>query len=141
MGIHARWEIHDPENLPTNGELVAETPEDVDRLVALLTEPSAEPASVEHLARTRIRSEWSGEIVPDHLMWALVQRGYGYLLYYSAEHEHCTAVGDAASRAYHYDYNDFPAGSGISIELFARAIKEFLATAVRPTCVTWRKTL
>ena len=35
-------------------------------------------------------------------------------------------------------YAEHPAGSGVPIELLAAALKEFLLTARRPSCVHWQ---
>ncbi|SES28628.1 Imm1 family immunity protein [Actinokineospora terrae] len=139
MSFRAAWEIHDPHELPADGTFVAHTPDDVDRLVVLLSEPSADPAMVFHLDRPAVVSEFSGESVPDHLLWALVHSGFGYLSHYCPVHPFSLPIGDPTSPARHYDHTDFEAGTGLALDLFTQALKEFLATAARPTCVQWRQ--
>ncbi|GAA3022602.1 Imm1 family immunity protein [Actinokineospora globicatena] len=139
MSFRATWEIYDPRELPADGALVAHTPQDVGRLVALLSEPSANPAMVVHLDRPLVISEFSGNTVPDHLLWALVHSGFGYLSHFCPEHPYSVPIGDPASPARHYDHTEFEAGSGVSFDVFTQALKEFLTTAARPTCVQWRQ--
>ncbi|RLK60311.1 Imm1 family immunity protein [Actinokineospora cianjurensis] len=139
MSFRAAWEICDPQELPADGTLVAHTPDDVDRLVALLSDPRADPAMVFHLDRPSVISEFSGKSVPDHLLWALVHRGFGYLSHYCPTHPFSLPIGDPTSPARHYDHTDFEAGTGLALDLFTHALKEFLATAARPTCVRWRQ--
>ncbi|MEU5690709.1 Imm1 family immunity protein [Actinosynnema sp. NPDC020468] len=138
MSFQAVWNVYDPAELPEVAELVVRTPEDVDHLVTLLSEPSAEQALISHSARRPTTSEFTGRTVPDHLLQALVRGGFGYLLHYCPEHPSSASVGDPTSPAHHYDYTDFEAGTGLPLPLFTNALKEFLTTASRPTCVGWR---
>ncbi|GAA3859405.1 hypothetical protein GCM10022243_26550 [Saccharothrix violaceirubra] len=140
MSFTAHWHVYRPDELPAEETLVVETPADVDHLVARLSDPDSSPAMVFHSARPEIVSEWSGETVDDHLLWALVHKGFGYLDFHSPEHVSCALVGDPASEGYHYDYVDYDPGSGVALDLFTRALKEFLRTAERPTCAEWRDT-
>jgi hypothetical protein len=115
------------------------TPDEVKALVDQLSQDTSEAAKIEHLGRERLTFE--GESAPDHLLAAGVRGGYGYLEYVDDDHELCQPVGDPDSPVYHSDSDQYEAGTGVPIETFTKALKEFLATAQRPTCVEWREVL
>ncbi|PPK66892.1 Imm1 family immunity protein [Actinokineospora auranticolor] len=139
MPFTAHWDTYAPDEVPGEEEFTAESPGDVDRLVALLSDPHASAATIVHAGRAEVVSPYSGETVPDHLLWALVHSGFGYLHYHDPDHVSCVPVGDPTSAHHHYDYTDFEAGSGLPVDVFTKALKQFLATATRPTVVQWRE--
>lgn len=138
MTFTAAWGRYD-ENDPGAGTTrTVATPEQVDELVRALSEENAYAARIIHDARPPVRSPLSGEPVPDHALWAGVWQGYGYLMHVDPAHDLSQPVGDPASPVYHSDSDEFEAGTGIPVETFTEALKEFLATAQRPTRVEWR---
>ncbi|SFQ30771.1 Immunity protein Imm1 [Amycolatopsis arida] len=106
------------ENFPVS------TPEDVDRLVELLAEPEVYTASLQAA---------EGMAVMD----AHVQDGYGYLEYYGLDRS-AVSVGDPDSPAVESE-TEFPAGAGVPLERFRKALVEFVTTGGElPTAVEWR---
>jgi hypothetical protein len=63
------------------------------------------------------------------------------LEYSDDDHDLCQPAGDPESPVFHSDSDQFEAGTGIPIATFTKALKEFLVTARRPTCVEWREVL
>ncbi|WP_447004275.1 Imm1 family immunity protein [Saccharothrix isguenensis] len=141
MSFTAGWGVYDEHDLSAGVLITVETPEQVDAMVDQLAMDTAEAAKIVHDARPLSPSAWTGEVGPDHQLWAGVWKGYGYLMYVDPDHELCQPVGDPDSPVFHSDSDEFEAGTGIPVETFTRALKEFLATAERPTCVEWRDVL
>ncbi len=145
MSFTAVWPISDPDNPDAADSLGVGAPEDVDALLARLAEPGAGPATVEHLDRDLI-TDTEGLLgapgharFPDHDVAVAVHGGYGYLTYADPEHDYATLKGEPDSPALHTEHVDYPAGSGVPVELLATALKDFLATARRPGCVAWQE--
>ncbi|WP_116051383.1 Imm1 family immunity protein [Amycolatopsis palatopharyngis] len=102
--------------------LTLDTVADVDQLVALLSEPTTHTATL----------ETSRAAIDAH-----VQDGRGYLLY-SGDEVFGYSIGDETSPAVESEVG-FPAGAGLPIEQFRKALVEFVATEGRlPTSVPWR---
>ena len=145
MSFTAVWPISDPDDSDAADELTVSTPEDVDALLARLAEPDAGPAVIEHLDRDLI-TDTEGLLgapgatkIPDHDVVAAVRGGFGYLTYADPEHDSSTLEGEAASPELRSEHVDYPAGAGVAVEVLATALKDFLATARRPSCVRWRE--
>ncbi len=144
MSFTAVWPITDEHDADAAEEMTVAAPEDVDTLLTRLAEPGAGPAVVEHQDRALI-TDTEGLLgapgateIPDHDVAAAIHQGYGYLTYADPDHDYSTLAGDPASPEYRSEYVDYPAGAGVPVEVLAVALKEFLATAKRPTGVTWQ---
>jgi hypothetical protein len=144
MSFTAVWPITDQNDTDAADEMTVSTPEDVDTLLARLAEPGAGPAVIEHQDRELI-TDTEGLLgapgtteIPDHDVAAAVDQGYGYLTYADPEHDYSTLRGEPSSPEYRSEYVDYPPGAGVPVDLLAAALKEFLATAKRPTCVDWQ---
>jgi len=142
MTFTAIWPTYDGN--PDGGERMAvSTPGDVDALVAKLNSTTSGAAMITHDGRQAapITEASFGPIdapTPDHLLTAGVSDGYGYLTYVDPAHEMSPPLGSSSSPAYISDYAEYPPGSGVPIEVLAAALKEFLLTAQRPSCVQWQ---
>ncbi|NUT54140.1 MAG: hypothetical protein HOV94_43645 [Saccharothrix sp.] len=144
MTFTAVWPITDEHGADTADEMTVAEPDDVDALLRRLAEPGAGPAVIEHQDRPLI-TDTEGLLgapgtarLPDHDVAAAVHRGHGYLTYADPDHDYSTLVGDPASPEYRSEYVDYPAGTGVAVDVLAAALKEFLATAGRPEGVTWQ---
>ncbi len=144
MSFTAVWPIQDPDDTEAADELTVAAPEDVDTLLECLAEPGAGPAVIEHQDRDLL-DDTEGLLgapgqtkIPDHDVAAAVHDGYGYLTYADPDHDYSTLAGDPDSPEYRSEYVDYPAGAGVPTETLGEALKEFLATAKRPTTVTWQ---
>ncbi|WP_123745497.1 Imm1 family immunity protein [Saccharothrix texasensis] len=144
MSFTAVWPIMKEQDADAADEMTVDTPEDVDTLLTRLAEPGAGPAVVEHQDRELI-TDTEGLLgapgttkIPDHDVAVTLHQGYGYLTYADPEHDYSTLQGDPASPEYRSEYVDYPAGAGVPVEVLATALKEFLATAKRPTGVDWQ---
>ncbi|WP_433265327.1 Imm1 family immunity protein [Actinosynnema sp. CS-041913] len=140
MNFIASWGVHNESDLRAGNRMTVTTSADVEALVERLAKATSQAAKIIHQARPPVRSALSGELEPDHMLWAGIWQGYGYLIFGDDE-DLWFPVGDPASPVYHSDSDEYDAGSGLPIETFTEALKEFLATAHRPTCVEWRATL
>ncbi|MEV0678265.1 Imm1 family immunity protein [Actinosynnema sp. NPDC050436] len=145
MSFTAVWPIDDPGGGETADEMTVDTPEDVDALLRRLAEPGAGPAVVEHGDRPLL-DDTEGLLgapgrtkIPDHDVAAAVHGGFGYLTYADPEHDYSTLDGEPGSPEHRSEHVDHPAGSGVPVEVLGAALKDFLATAARPTCVRWRE--
>ncbi len=141
MSFIAAWGVHDEHDPRAGVRVTITTPEQVDSMVEQLAMDTSEAAKIIHDARSLSYSVLAGEMGPDHQLWAGIWQGYGYLMYADDDHELCQPVGDPDSPVYHSDSDQYEAGTGVAIETFTKALKEFLATAQRPTCVEWREVL
>ncbi|MEU4801897.1 Imm1 family immunity protein [Actinosynnema sp. NPDC023587] len=144
MSFTAVWPINDRADAEAADELTVSTPDDVDALLGRLAEPGAGPAVIEHQDRP-LMDDTEGLLgapgqtkIPDHDVAATVHGGYGYLTYADPDHDYSTLVGEPDSPGYHSEYVDYPAGAGVPVEALGLALKDFLATAARPTCVAWQ---
>lgn len=144
MSFTAVWPISDPDDTEAADQLTVQTPEDVDTLLSRLAEPGAGPAVIEHEDRP-LMDDTEGLLgepgrtkIPDHDVAAAVHGGYGYLTYADPDHDYSTLDGEPDSPDYRSEYVDYPAGAGVPVETLALALKDFLTTAQRPTCVAWR---
>jgi len=145
MSIKATWGTSDPEEYLVGHQMTVTTPDEVDLLIARLGDPNASAASLVHANRpTVIDTEGyfgaAGSEVVDHSVDVCVRDQFGYLIYSSPEHDHAyaTAVGDPLSPKAISDQSEFAAGTGLPLETLAAALKEFLLTAQRPSCVQWQ---
>ncbi|QFZ23224.1 Imm1 family immunity protein [Saccharothrix syringae] len=145
MSFTAVWPISDPRDSDAADSLTAGGPEDVEALVNRLAEPGAGAAVLEHLDRETM-TDTEGLLgapgatrMPDHDVVVAVRDGYGYLVYTDVEHDTATLEGAPESPGYHSEYVEYPDGSGVPVEVLTAALKDFLATAQRPTCVEWRE--
>lgn len=142
MSFNAVWSIQDTDE--SGEQMTVTTPEEVDALLTRLGEPGAGAAVIEHQERALIPDVEGllgtpGEVkIPDHDVAAAVWQGYGYLTYADPDQDYSTLVGESASPQYSSEYVDYPAGSGVPVEALAAALREFLTTAARPTCVQWQ---
>ncbi|MFT7836670.1 Imm1 family immunity protein [Saccharothrix sp. BKS2] len=147
MSFTAVWPISDPNDPDADvaDTLTAGAPEDVDALLSRLAEPGAGPAVLEHHDRDLVTDTEGllgapgGAELPDHDVVAAVHDGHGYLAYADPEHDQSTPEGDPGSPGHRSEYVDFPAGSGVPVEVLAAALKDFLATGQRPTTLRWRE--
>ncbi|CAM00537.1 immunity protein Imm1 of predicted polymorphic toxin system [Saccharopolyspora erythraea NRRL 2338] len=136
MTITAVWTIDSAEDANAGDGLTIDEPDQVDELIRRLAEPAAGPATIWHEGR-KLADTGSGML--DHDVVAAVRGGYGYLGYIDADHDYAVLAGDPASPEVHAEDADFPAGSGVAPEQLAAALREFLATGLRPENVTWRE--
>lgn len=125
MTFTAGWRVLDPGNAHSDSGTVmtVETPEDVDALVAALSDPNAMQAGVQYPEAA-------------HSLTIGVHDGYGYLAY-AGEDGYLMSAGDPATPEWG-ENADFDPGSGIPIEQLAAALKEYLQTGQRPTNIEWR---
>lgn len=144
MSFTAVWPIENEHDADAADEMTVGAPEDVDTLLTRLAGPGAGPAVIEHQDRELI-TDTEGLLgapgttkIPDHDVAAAVYQGFGYLTYADPDHDYSTLQGDPASPEYRSEYVDYPAGAGVPVEVLAAALKEFLATAQRPTSVRWQ---
>lgn len=136
MTFTAAWSISDPNDVRAGAEMTVTSSDDVDTLVTKLADPNAGAALIRH--QQRPPTEFHGQQLPDHHMTAGVWHSYGYITFTDRDHEPCTLVGNPGSPMFPADAVEYDAGSGVSIETLAAALREFLATAQRPTNVEWR---
>jgi hypothetical protein len=142
MSFNAVWSVQDADE--SGEQMTVTTPEEVDALLARLAESGAGAAVIEHQERALIPDAEGllgapGEVkIPDHDVAAAVSSGFGYLTYADPDQDYSTLVGEAESPVYASEYVDYPAGSGVQVGLLAAALKEFLLTAQRPSCVQWQ---
>lgn len=144
MSFTAVWPISDDNDTDAADELTVVEPDDVDTLLTRLSAPGAGPAVIEHQDREPI-TDTEGLLgspgstkIPDHDVAAAVHGGFGYLTHADPDHDYSTLVGDPASPEYRSEYVDYPAGAGVPLDRLADALKDFLATAKRPTTVEWQ---
>ncbi|ONI84026.1 hypothetical protein ALI22I_35290 [Saccharothrix sp. ALI-22-I] len=144
MSFTAVWPTIDQNDADAADELTVSTPEDVDTLLSRLADPGAGPAVIEHQDRELITDtegllgEPGTTKIPDHDVAAAIHNGYGYLTYADPDHDYSTLKGEPSSPEYRSEYVDYPAGAGVPVEALAAALKDFLATAKRPTGVDWQ---
>ena len=145
MSFTAVWPIENEQDADAADEMTVDAPEDVDALLRRLGEPGAGPAVIEHSERELI-VDTEGLLgapgttkIPDHDVAAAIHQGFGYLTYADPEHDYSTLEGDPGSPEYRSEYVDFPAGAGVSVEVLAGALKEFLGTGKRPLVVGWQE--
>ena len=136
MTITAVWTITSTRDANAGDGLTIDEPDQIDELVKRLSEPAAGPATIWHEGR-KLADTASGML--DHDVVAAVEGGYGYLGYIDADHDYAVLDGDPASPEVHAEDTDFPAGSGVAPERLAEALREFLATGLRPAGVAWRE--
>jgi hypothetical protein len=144
MSFKAVWPIYDPTDLRAGEQAVVNSPDAVDAFVVNLSRDNAGAAMIQHQSRP-LEDDSLGLMgppgtgkIPDHDVTAGVWKGFGYLSYTDPENEYSMLAGDDKSPMYASDYVEYPAGSGVPVEILAAALKEFLVTAKRPTCVEWR---
>ncbi|WP_369785235.1 Imm1 family immunity protein [Saccharomonospora xinjiangensis] len=115
---------------------VLQAPEDVTAFVGKVAaaDPYADSIRLVHDKRPL----WDAEQgVTDHDVVAAVVDGFGYLSHRDRDDAKAYPVGVPGSPGCEFDDEDFPAGSGLSLEQFTAALVEFLHTAKRPTNVRW----
>lgn len=135
MTITAVWPISSSKDPNAGDGLTITEPDEIDGLIKRLSEPNAGPATIWH--EEREPAEADTEML-DHDVLAVVRDGYGYLAYIDADNDFAVLDGDAASPGCAGEDIDFPAGSGVTTEVLAEALREFLRTAQRPTSVHWQ---
>ncbi|GAA1233111.1 hypothetical protein GCM10009676_15500 [Prauserella halophila] len=91
------------------------------RLLELLSRDDSDTASIQGI---------------DVVLSAHIQHGYGYLLYAGPD-GYVASHGDPASPAIESE-SGFPAGSGLALDTFTEAIREFTHTGRLPEAVPWR---
>lgn len=136
MTITAVWPISSPGDVNAGDGLTVTESTELDGLVTRLAEPNAGAATIWHEGREPADPE-TGML--DHDVLAAIDGGYGYLSYIDTEHDLAVLDGDADSPSLSVEDLDFPAGSGVSVEVFTAALREFLDTGSRPESVTWRE--
>lgn len=137
MTITAVWTSTESSGNQAGDGLSVTATEEVDGLVARLSEPGVGLASVWHEGREPADAV---EGMLDHDVLAVVTGGYGYLSYIDPEHDYAVLDGDPASPAVSADADaEFPAGSGVSPQVLARALREFFKTGQRPESVGWQE--
>jgi hypothetical protein len=140
MSFVATWTTAAPAGDRTDDELAVRTASDVAELIKALNQPGAGAALLCHQRRKTVPDDNGGQ-VPDHNMTAGVWQGFGYLSYADLDHEYMTLAGVENSPAYPAQAVEYDAGTGVALELLSSALVQFLETAQRPTCVTWREPL
>lgn len=135
MTITAVWPISSSEDPNAGDGLTVTEPDEIDALITRLSEPNAGAATVWHEGREPADPD-TGML--DHDMAATVQDGYGYLSYIDSDHDFAVLDGEAGSPGFAGDDIEFPAGSGVSTEVLAGALREFLRTGRRPASVGWQ---
>lgn len=134
MTYEAAWLNFLPDGSFRSDGMVVATPGDVDTLVAKLTDPAADTATI-YLTNSAV---FGSPPMIDHTVHAVVAADRGYLSYWDTTHELAFSSGDPASAAYESEAEDFPSGGGLPLDTFITALRELLATGQRPTVVDWR---
>ncbi|OLT45216.1 hypothetical protein BJF85_02190 [Saccharomonospora sp. CUA-673] len=101
--------------------LTLATDDDVARLVKLLSRDDADTANIQGT---------------DVTLSAHVAHGYGYLLYAGPD-GYVVSDGDPTSPAVESE-SGFPAQSGIALDRFAEALRQFVRTGRLPESISWR---
>jgi hypothetical protein len=99
-----------------------------DDVTSLVTRLAGEETGTAH-----IESETGDYVVQAH-----AEQGFGYLFYVDDRVDAAYIVGDPGSPAVESSEQSFPAGSGVDLAVFDAALRQLLATDVRPTVVSWR---
>lgn len=134
MTIDARWAVITGDGGERAGNLLITEKTVVEQLVKELSNPMADLARLIH----NDRALWDSERgFRDHDVYANVVDGFGYLSHQDRNHGKAYPVGDPRSAGCEFDDDDFPAGSGLSLDQFTEALVEFLRAAERPTNVQW----
>ncbi|HEV3358218.1 MAG TPA: Imm1 family immunity protein [Pseudonocardiaceae bacterium] len=118
---------------------------DVEDLLARLARPGSDDAYLEHQGRPRYVDPDDGEEAGDHVMYLAVVDRWAYLRYIgpiSDAPSLCgvpmVPLGDPVSPETHGTNNiDYVAGSGMSVRVVGRALREFLATGELPRTIRW----
>lgn len=146
--LEARLTVHVPGE-PGRGEHVTvQGPDEVAEFVSRLARPGVHDAYVTHSGRPAQPipelNDGDPTPIPDHVVALAVRSGrWGYFSYTGAVGDGSRtfdgfAIGDPDSpQTYAVTTDRFPAGTGLSLALFARAVTEFVVTADLPTCVEW----
>ncbi|RCW42909.1 immunity protein Imm1 of predicted polymorphic toxin system [Halopolyspora algeriensis] len=135
MTITAVWPISSTYDPNAGDGLTVTDPAGIDDLVARLSEPTAGPATIWHEQREPVAEDTE---MLDHDVLAVVHDGYAYLSYIDAGNDFAILDGDPASPGFAGEDIDFPPGSGVSTQLLAEALREFLRTGRRPAAVSWQ---
>lgn len=148
MSFEAAWGTDDPRYHDTGRRMTVDTADDVDLLITELTDPGSGAAHLVHHERPMTIDDEGmagppGAEIIDHDVLVGVGHDYGYLSYFSPEFDYAVAelVGDPNSPKLIADPMEFDSGTGVPIETLAKALKEFLKTAQRPTCVEWQSAI
>lgn len=135
MTLTATWLILDASGHSEKTMTIRDN-DDVDALIAALSEPATTDASIHHEDRSPV--EFDGEQVDDHALNAGIHGGLGYLTHGDPDHEPAFSVGASDSAEYPGYFVEYPAGSGVPVDAFLEALAEFLLTAKRPANLEWR---
>jgi Immunity protein Imm1 len=144
MTLDVTWYVYHGDAPRTWGEMKVMTPEDVHALVAALQQPGVDDAYVTHLGRpTQVVPALGDEHLPDHVVHLTLEQGWGYFAFAGAAEGwpdgfSGSPQGDPRSPRVHGTYNtDYPAGSGLPLDVFERVVSQFLTTKELATCVRW----
>lgn len=136
MSITAGWAVIGEDGSYEGMNTVIETPEDVTAFVGKVAAADPYVGSV-RLVHNK-RPLWDAEQgFTDHDVFAAVVDGFGYLSHQDRDHAKAYSIGAPESPGCEFDDEDFPAGSGLTLEQFTAALVEFLHTTKRPTSVRW----
>lgn len=136
MSITAGWAVFGEDGSDEGMNTALETPEDVTAFVdkVAAADPYADSIRLVHNKRPLGDAEQG---FTDHDVFAAVVDGSGYLSHQDSNHAKAYPVGVPESPGCEFDDEDFPAGSGLTLEQFTAALVEFLHTTKRPTNVRW----
>jgi Immunity protein Imm1 len=140
--LTAYWAAPTAEDIGGGGERIVSHATDVDELLDAISRFPAEAAIIYHQARPMIQLPGLNGEFPDHEAEVGVRSGWGYLRMSAQDDGDSRWItdGDPTSPAYVQGESAFPAGTGLPVTRVAEALKEFLATARRPTTVNWQPT-
>ncbi|EID54649.1 Imm1 family immunity protein [Saccharomonospora xinjiangensis] len=134
MSVTAGWAMIDEDDSHEGMNTVLHTPEDVTAFVGKVAaaDPYADSIRLAHVKRPL----WDAEQgFTDHDVFAAIVAGFGSLSHQDRDHAKAYPVGVPESPGCEFDDEDFPAGSGLTLEQFTAALVEFPHTAKRPTNV------
>ncbi|MEU6645323.1 Imm1 family immunity protein [Saccharomonospora sp. NPDC046836] len=136
MSITAGWAVIHEDGTYESMNTTLETPDDVAAFVAKVAaaDPYADSIRLVHNDRPLFDP---AQGFTDHDVFAAVVDGFGYFSHQDRSYGKGFSVGDPDSPGCEFDDEDFPAGSGLSLEEFTAALVEFLRTCERPRNVQW----
>ncbi|MGQ0839147.1 Imm1 family immunity protein [Actinokineospora sp.] len=137
MTMEVGWLVEQASGSFTSEHVMLADSDDVSDLVRRLGAPGAGLARLIHGGRPL----WEqARCLPDHHVFVAIDDGFGYLSFQDMAHGKRYVVGAPESPGGEYLDDEFPPGSGISVDQLAKAIAEFMHTSEIPTCVAWTTT-
>lgn len=143
MTIQAQYWVHGVDRRPGECVLTLTDTAEIGQFVTALFPDSVSDAILTHERRPRVETVIPDGAafltVPDHSLIVGVHGNRARLSYrghdgHGPEPVHLFSHGDFARPG----TDDFPPNSEVSLKTLTEALIEFLATAKRPTCLTWQ---